>query len=323
MIMERITRRVVGNNIWLSDGQADPNARLPSHGLNHEVMESEEAVGREMLAEIEAAAQSKEGDLTIILLGGRGAQAMHRLIGEQAKTNELDHLLSRVHIFTQDALAPMRMENSFSFVRDFERLLGPDFFRKVKSFTAMRTDTEDLEGDLVRFLEQLESRGEIDIFFLGLGPERSAASHLAYIKPNSGAAATDLAGVIPISSDILNHHIAKFKAGAGYAPFQRADASRETNFTEAIFSETDESECRRATHILTLGPAAILRANRIVQSIVDADTAPAKQASFRKLIETEISNDAETRQHHLDENPGLWIRLHPNVRSLILPNVLT
>jgi len=213
----------------------------------------------------------------------------------------------------------MRMENSFSFVRDFERLLGPDFFRKVKSFNAMHTDTEDLEGELVRFLEQLESRGEIDIFFLGLGPERNAASHLAYIKPNSGAAATDLTGVIPISSDILNHHIAKFKAGAsGYARFQRADASRETTVTEA-----DETECRRATHILTLGPAAILRARRIVQSIVDADTAPAKQASFRKLIETEISNHPETRQRQLDENPGLWIRLHSNVRSLILPNVLT
>jgi 6-phosphogluconolactonase/glucosamine-6-phosphate isomerase/deaminase len=310
----------------LSDAQADPNAQPPAHALNYEVIESEEAVGREMLAEIETAAQSKEGDLTIILLGGRGAQAMHRLIGEQTKTNELDNLLSRLHVFTQDALAPMRMENSFSFVRDFERLLGPDFFRKVKSFTAMRTDTEDLEGDLIRYLDQLESRGAIDLFFLGLGPEQNAASHLAYIKPNSGAAATDLTGVIPISPDILNHHIAKFKAGATrYAGFQPAQESRGTNFSEAdeTFSEADESECRRATHILTLGPAAILRAKRIVQSIVDADTAAAKRASFRKLIETEISHDPETRQQQLDENPGLWIRLHPNVRSLILANVLT
>ena len=273
--------------------------RLPAHELNYEVLESEEAVGRAMLAEIETAAQSKEGDLTIILLGGRGAQAMHRLVGEQAKTNELDHLLSRLNVFTQDALAPMRMENSFSFVRDFERLLGADFFRKVKSFTAMRTDTEDLEGELVRYLARLESRGEIDLFFLGLGPEQNAASHLAYIKPNSGAAATDL-------------------AGAGYVRFQRAEESHGT-----IFSEADETECRRATHILTLGPAAILRATRIVQSIVDADTAPAKPASFKRLIETKISNDPETRQHQLDENTGLWIRLNANVRSLILPNVLT
>ena len=66
--MERIRRRVVGNNVWLSDSQPHARgqlARLPAHGLNYEVTESEEAVGREMLAEIEAAAQSKEGDLTI------------------------------------------------------------------------------------------------------------------------------------------------------------------------------------------------------------------------------------------------------------------
>src|SRR5207302_5999474 len=129
-----------------------------------------------------------------------------------------------------------------------------------------------------------------------------------------------------ISPDILKHHIAKFKAGgARYARFQRAEESHGTIFSEAdgTFSDSDEAECRRATHILTLGPAAILRANRIVQSIVDADTAPAKRASFNRLIETEISDDPETRQHQLDENPGLWIRLHPNVRSLILPNVLT
>jgi len=90
MIMERIRRRVVGNNVWLSDAQPDAReqlARLPAHELNYEVMESEQAVGRAMLAEIETAAQSKQGDLNIILLGGRGAQAMHRLIGEQAKTN--------------------------------------------------------------------------------------------------------------------------------------------------------------------------------------------------------------------------------------------
>src|SRR3989442_5402287 len=238
----KIERRIVGENIWLSPSDINPEqalAELYPQQLNYEELDSEEAVGRAMLAEIEKAAQSKEGDLTIILLGGRGAQAMHRLIGEKTKTNELDQLMSRLHVFTQDALAPMRMENSFSFVRDFERLLGPDFFRKVKSFNAMRTDTEDLEGELVRFLDQLESRGEIDIFFLGLGPERNAASHLAYIKPNSGAAATDLTGVIPISSDILNHHIAKFKAGG-------------INFTEPA-----ETECRHATHILTLRPAPL------------------------------------------------------------------
>src|SRR5438034_7282122 len=44
--------------------------------LNYEVLDSEEAVGRAMLAELETTAGKKNGDLTIILLGGRGAQAM-------------------------------------------------------------------------------------------------------------------------------------------------------------------------------------------------------------------------------------------------------
>jgi len=90
----------------------------------------------------------------------------------------------------------------------------------------------------------------------------------------------------------------------------------------AAANATDEAECRRASHILTLGPAAILRARRIVQSIVDAGTAPGKVASFERLIKTEISNDAAVRARQLDQNPGLWIRLNPNVRSLILPDVL-
>jgi 6-phosphogluconolactonase/glucosamine-6-phosphate isomerase/deaminase len=257
-----------------------------------------------MFEELAQAARKRKGDLTIILLGGRGAQALHRLLGRLAKGDEADSLLNRLRVFTQDALAPMRMDNSFSFVRDFERLLGEDFFRKVKSFTSMRTDSNDLEGEMVSYLAALEAGGEIDIFFLGLGPEAGAASHLAYIKPGSGAGATDLAGVIPVSSSILDHHITKFKAGG------------------ATFTAADETECRNASHILTLGPAAILNAKRIVQSIVDADTAPAKPASYRRLIETEIASDPETRLRQLDDNPGLWIRLHPNVRSLILPNVL-
>ena len=291
-----IQRRAAGGNVWLSradDSAEDRLAAMPARTLNYEVLDSEEAVARAMLEEIEMAARAKSGDLTIILLGGRGAQALHGLLGKLAKTDEADQLLNRLHVLTQDALAPMRMDNSFSFVRDFERLLGEQFFKKVKSFTSMRTDTNDLEAELVNYLERLESHGEIDIFFLGLGPEAGAASHLAYIKPGSGAGAADLAGVIPISASILEHHITKFKAGG------------------STFTETDEAECRNASSILTLGPAAILSARRIVQSIVDADTAPAKPASYRRLITTEIAADPETRQRQLDENPGLWIRLHP------------
>ena len=267
-------------------------------------MPSEEAVGRAMLDEIVRAAAGKDGPIVMILVGGRGGQALHRLLGAMAKTSDHDALFRRLDVFTQDALAPLRMDNGLSFVRDFERLLGEDFFRKVNSFTSMRTDAEDLESELESYVQRLESLGGIDLFFLGLGPEAGGASHLAYIKPNSGAAYTDVAGLIPISESILEHHISKFKAGG------------------TVVTEADEAECRGAKHILTLGPAAILGARRIVQSIVDVDTAPAKVESYRQLLTTKIADDAQTRATQFDQNPGLWLRIHPNVRSLILPNVL-
>jgi 6-phosphogluconolactonase/glucosamine-6-phosphate isomerase/deaminase len=302
-----INRREAGNNVWLGYARATD---LKSFGnrkpvFEFEVLESEEAVGQAMLDELVSYSKTKTGDIVIILLGGRGAQAMYKIINNRAQTGELDALLARLHVFTQDALAPMRMNNGLSFVRDFERLLGDRFFEKIKSFTPMNTETDDLEGELIKYLEKLESLGGIDIFFLGLGPEAEAASHLAYIKPNSGARFADIAGVIPISPSILEHHINKFKVGGSEV------------------SEADETECRSATHILTLGPAAILGARKIVQSIVDASTAPAKRASFKRLIETELSENETELEKQLDENPGLWIRLHRNVRSLILPDVLS
>jgi len=302
-----INQRKVGNNVWLGyggEGAAKPSATR-NEAFKFEVLETEEAVGQAMLDELIAYSKQKAGDIVIILLGGRGAQAMYKIINKLSETGEIDALLARLHVFTQDALAPMRMNNGLSFVRDFERLLGDKFFEKIKSFTPMNTDTGDLEGELIKYLEKLESLGGIDIFFLGLGPEAEAASHLAYIKPNSGAKFGDIAGVIPISRSILEHHINKFKVGG------------------SRISETDETECRDATHILTLGPAAILGAKKIVQSIVDASTAPAKRASFKRLIETELSENENELEKQLDENPGLWIRLHPNVRSLILPDVLS
>lgn len=301
-LSKSLTRRVIGANVWLATDNAASQAE--THDLEYEVIESEDAVGWAQFEEIQRAAAAKDGDLVIILLGGRGAQALYRLLGELARTNEIDPLLSRLHVFTQDALAPMRMDNGLSFVRDFERLLGSAFFEKVKSFTPMQTDTKDLEAGLERYLEKLESLGGIDIFFLGLGPEAGAASHLAYIKPGSGAAASDLAGVIPISSSILEHHIKKFKVGG------------------STVTTADEEECRSATNILTLGPAAILKARRIVQSIVDASTAPGKPESYRRVLETDIATDPAERAAQLDENPGLWLRLHGNIRSLILADVL-
>ena len=299
-----MNRRVAGSNIWLGYSENETGLSVNPPKYNYEVLQSEQAVGQAMFDELVRYASKKDGDITIILLGGRGAQAMYRLINEKSQTGEIDDLLGRLHVFTQDALAPMRMKNGLSFVRDFERLLGEKFFAKIKSFTPMNTETDDLEGELIKYLEKLESLGGIDIFFLGLGPEAEAASHLAYIKPNSGAKHTDYAGIIPISSSILEHHINKFKVGG------------------SKISEADEAECRAATHILTLGPAAILSARRIVQSIVDASTAPAKRESFRRVVETELSEPADELEKQLDENPGLWIRLHPNVKALILPDVL-
>src|SRR5215813_896025 len=104
----QIERRVIGENVWLRGSDVDAQAELMKHApqaLNYEVLESEAAVGRAMLDEIEAAAREKSGDLTIVILGGRGGQALHRLIGEKAKTTELDPLLARMNVFTQDALA--------------------------------------------------------------------------------------------------------------------------------------------------------------------------------------------------------------------------
>lgn len=299
-----LERRIAGDNVWLRFSSHERQIIKAEQTFRYNVLETEEAVGRAMFNELVAYAGEKAGDINIILLGGRGAQAMYRLINLLAETGEIDELLGRLNVFTQDALAPMRMDNGLSFVRDFERLLGDVFFQKIKSFTPMQTDTDDVEAALGEYLEKLDSLGGIDIFFLGLGPEAEDASHLCYIKPGCGATFEDFAGVIPISASILEHHITKFKAGGSEV------------------SVEDEAECRAATHILTLGPAAILSANRIVQSIVDASTAPAKVASFQCLLETKLSKERDELQRQTDENPGLLIRLHPDVHSYVLPDLI-
>ena len=298
-----IRPRAADENIWLETSANGSIPEAPATAYGYRVLDSEEAVGQAMFDELVRYAASKDGDIVIILLGGRGAQAMYRIIAKLAKAGEIDDLLARLHVFTQDALAPMRMNNGLSFVRDFERLLENDFFKKVKSFTPMQTETDDIEGEFISYLEKLDALGGIDIFFLGLGPEAEAASHICYIKPGSGARFNDVGGIIPISSSILEHHISKFKVGGSEV------------------SQNDEDECRRATHILTLGPAAILGAKKIVQSIVDASTAPAKKESFERFLTTDFSPDPAEREKQLDENPGLWIKLHPNVSAFVLPDL--
>jgi len=302
--LTQLNRRTAGDNTWFSRSGAsslEVLSRLEPRNIIPEILPSEDDVGRAMLEELDDLARQKGGELVIIILGGRGAQALHRFLGERAQ--KADDLISRLHVFTQDGLAPMRKGSSLSFVRDFERLLGDAFFQQVRSFTTVRTDSDDLETEVRNYVEKLDSVGGADIFFLGHGPEAQSRSHLAYIKPQSGATATDVAGLIPISSTILEHHITKFKAGG------------------TSVSPDDEMECRRATHIFTLGPDVILSSRRLVQSIVDASTAPAKRTSYRRVLEERLSNEPRALEAQLDDNPGLWVRLHPSVRSLVLPDL--
>ena len=296
------TRYEDNNNIWLSQ-QHEQVFNFTDYVVQPTVLNSEAKVGQAMLQELYSTAKSKDGDINIALLGGRGAQELHRLLGELAQSSQHDELLGRLNVFTQDALAPLSMDNSFSFVRDFERILGDAFFKKIKSFTPMRTDTEDIELALITYLTKLEELGGLDIFFIGHGPEENQASHLAYIKPFSGAQHHHIAGIIPISNTILEHHISKFKAGG------------------SLVNERDENQCRSAQYILTLGPAAILQAKKIVQSVVDADSAPAKIKTYAKVLNTPLSTDKEEAAQQLNTNPGLWIRLHPNTKSFVLPNL--
>lgn len=300
--MSQFIKHNDNNNVWLSK-KSEQTANFTDYGIKPTVLKSEAEVGQAMLNELYETAASKDGDVNIALLGGRGAQELHRLLGEIAKTNEQDELLARLNVFTQDALAPMSMDNGLSFVRDFERILGDAFFKKIKRFTPMQTDTQDLESALISYLTTLEDLGGLDIFFIGHGPEENQASHLAYIKPFSGAESHHVAGIIPISSSILEHHISKFKAGGSQ------------------ISETDENECRSAQYILTLGPAAILQAKKIVQSVVDADSAPAKVQTYAKVLNTNLSTDPTELMSQLNTNPGLWIKLHPNTKSFVLPNL--
>src|SRR4026209_2370918 len=91
---QRLQRRAVGGNVWLSHERAENGylSRLPAKDLNYEILSSEEAVGRAMLDEITSAAAAKDGSLVLVILGGRGGQALHRLLGAMARTNEHDAL---------------------------------------------------------------------------------------------------------------------------------------------------------------------------------------------------------------------------------------
>lgn len=295
--------RSTGLNRWLELGGADITP-LDGHTLEPEVLPNEDAVGEAMLDEIRSLARNKPGKLVVVLLGGRGGQSLHRKLGALAAAPQPVEWIPRLHLFMQDALAPLPQASTLSFVYDFRRLLGAAFLEQVGGFHVLRTDTDDIVTEVERYVLQILSLGGPDIFFVGHGPEPDNASHIAYIRPNSGASAADLCGVIPISPTILEHHIAKFRAGGVPVTIE------------------DETACRRASSIVTLGPALLLQSRRVVQSIVDAETAPAKRATYRKLLETRLAKAPMDLARQLDENPGLWVRVCGNVRSLVLPNLL-
>src|SRR5688500_17718492 len=94
-----LNRRVMGQNTWLCrQGHALDCAALQARRLVPEILPDEEAVGRAMFQELVALAERKKGEIVIALLGGRGAQAMHRLLGEAARGATLDWVLSRLHV---------------------------------------------------------------------------------------------------------------------------------------------------------------------------------------------------------------------------------
>src|SRR4051794_24036229 len=85
-------RRVAGENVWLGRALSEAAPSAQARPIEYEVLPTEEAVGAAQWEEIERAAREKEGDLVIILLGGRGAQAMYKQVARIARTDEADEL---------------------------------------------------------------------------------------------------------------------------------------------------------------------------------------------------------------------------------------
>ena len=90
-----IARRTAGSNLWLEGSGGFSTPELLNAPFNYHVLESEDAVGAAMLNELTAYADEKDGDISVVLLGGRGAQAMYRRIAALTETEEIDPLLAR------------------------------------------------------------------------------------------------------------------------------------------------------------------------------------------------------------------------------------
>ena len=74
MLYEVITNKYEDNsNVWLSQ-KSNQEFSFNDYGVTPTVLPSEAEVGQAMLNELYSTAASKEGDINIALLGGRGAQ---------------------------------------------------------------------------------------------------------------------------------------------------------------------------------------------------------------------------------------------------------
>ena len=80
-----VDRRAVGDNIWLRFSEARSGIAVYDKAFDFTVLETEDAVGQAMFDELEACAGRKTEDIVIVILGGRGAQAFHRILGEKAR----------------------------------------------------------------------------------------------------------------------------------------------------------------------------------------------------------------------------------------------
>jgi hypothetical protein len=257
-----------------------------------------------MLGELLRLQPLNKEEINVVLLGGRGGQNFHRLLSSLADNSEYIPLFSRLNLFMQDALSPLSETSPLSFEASFRANLGAQLLDRIRGFYPIDSNPADIRDSLSGYVQLLTNKGGIDLMFAGHGPEPNNASHLAYIRPQSGATIADAAGILPASENLLEHHISKFKAGG-------------TQVTAA-----QEAECRRASIIQTLGPAPILAAKRLVQVIVDADTSPAKKQTFRWLMLSTFSDNLQERAKQVDENPGLWVRMHPNIVTLVTPTIL-
>ena len=72
------------------------------------------------------------------------------------------------------------------------------------------------EADVAGFVAHaVKTFGGIDIFFLGLGPEPGDASHLAYIKPGSGAIARIAISPVRVGDSTINRSAAVTSSSSG------------------------------------------------------------------------------------------------------------